>query len=74
MAAYAAKDGGRNAVRTYSSLNQEEKKRANRNSLQARAQNASNPNSTIVAHFKFYIKYQRSHLNMYQPCNIRHRI
>ena len=48
MAAYAAKDGGRNAVRTYSSLNQEEKKRANRNSLQARAQNASNPNSTIV--------------------------
>ena len=36
MAAYAAKDGGRNALRTYSSLTHEEKKRANRKSIQAR--------------------------------------
>lgn len=44
MAAYAAKDGGRNAVRTYSSLTHEEKKRANRKSIQERAE----PQTTLT--------------------------
>ena len=46
MAAYAAKDGGRNAVRTYSSLTHEEKKRANRKSIQARVAPPAQAQST----------------------------